>query len=153
MATGSEILLLFLICLLGSPIQTLTNKVRKGVVDKFSLTKNNIEAQKLTELGPAGQGCPGEATATRPVLAWASVAGVAGAGPRLRALFSVFTDKVQVSSASVLQTQISRFDLTAQRSKSSLYALVQSHPGWSKQPFRNCNGILCLTFSYSLQNV
>ena len=31
--TGSGIPLLFLSCLLGSPIQTLTSKVRKGVVD------------------------------------------------------------------------------------------------------------------------
>lgn len=71
MGTGSEILFLFLSWLLGSLIQTLTNKVRKAVVDKSFHTRKTIEAQKLTELGLAGQGCPGEAVEMMPVLAWA----------------------------------------------------------------------------------
>lgn len=100
------------------------------------------EAQNLTKLEAAGHGCPGEA----------EMMSHAGSRQAVQAAWLVWLGQGQGQehfsqySQAKLKSHLPLFC----RPKfgffvCSLYALMESHTVWSKQPFRNCNEILCLT--------
>lgn len=111
------------------------------MVDKSFLTKKT-RGIYLTKLEAAGHGCSGEA----------EMMSHAGSRQAVQAAWLVWLEQGQGQehfsqySQAKLKSHLPLFC----RPKfvffvCSLYALMQSHTVWSKQPFRNCNEILCLT--------